>query len=188
MENLRTILSAIHPFAEHEWETIAQKFHKKNISKNEILVSNGQIDDYLYFIEKGMLRAWLDQDDRELTFEFHFENSIYSSYTSFLTRTPSLYYVQAITDMIVWRIHYDDLQFLYEHITAVQIIGRKAAEMLYNEKSKREIALLSKTPEELYLDLFKEQPELIKQIPLKYIASYIGITPQALSRIRKRIY
>ena len=68
------------------------------------------------------------------------------------------------------------------------LIGRIASEILYIEKSNRELSLLSKTAEERYLDLFNEQPELIQNIPLKHIASYIGITPQALSRIRKRIY
>lgn len=67
------------------------------------------------------------------------------------------------------------------------MIGRVAAEILYMEKSKRELSLLSMTAEQRYLNLFSEQQELIRLIPLKYIASYIGITPQALSRIRRRI-
>lgn len=66
-------------------------------------------------------------------------------------------------------------------------IGRKASEELFLKKSQRELSLLSETAEQRYLNLFTEQPELIKEIPLKYIASYIGITQQALSRIRKRI-
>ena len=134
------------------------------------------------------MRAWLDHGEKEITFDFHFENSIYSSYTSFLTRKPSGFHVQAITGMVLWKIHYDDLQLVYEQTDTGQIIGRKSAEMLFKDKSKREIDLLSKSPRQLYLDLFTEQPELISQIPLKYIASYIGVTPQALSRIRKRIY
>jgi DNA-binding MarR family transcriptional regulator len=67
------------------------------------------------------------------------------------------------------------------------LFGRLAAESLFLEKSKRELSLLTNTPEQRYLNLFTEHPELIRKIPLKYIASYIGVTPQALSRIRKRI-
>ena len=188
MNNLKEILSAIHPLTQSEWEILEHKFHRQDLTKNEIIVSKGQTENYLYFIEKGILRAWVDKGEKEITFDFHFENSIYSSYTSFLTRTPSEYNVQAITNMVIWKIQYDELQKLYKQIITWQIIGRRAAELLYNEKSKREIALLSRSPEQLYLEIFSEKPALIRQIPLKYIASYIGITPQALSRIRKRIY
>jgi CRP-like cAMP-binding protein len=185
---LKEILSAIYPLTQSEWNIVEHKFRREDVAKNEIIVLKGQTENYLYFIEKGILRTWMDKGEKQLTFDFHFENSIYSSYTSFLTRSPSEYNVQAITNMVIWKIHYDELQTIYEQTSTGQIIGRKAAEMLFMEKSKREIALLSKSPEQLYLDLFTEQPELIRQIPLKYIASYIGVTPQALSRIRKRIY
>lgn len=187
MNNLKEILSSIHPLTQNEWEFVASKFHRQEVAKDEIIVAKGQVEDHLYFIEKGILRAWLEKGEKGFTFEFHFENSIYSSYTSFLTRTPSAYHVQAITVMVIWKIHYDDLQLFYEQSKAGQIIGRKAAELQYIGASRREIALLSRSAEELYLDLFSEQPELVREIPLKYIASYIGITPQALSRIRKRI-
>lgn len=188
MKVLKEILSAHYPLPERDWEMLECKFFRQDIARNQIIVSKGQIENYLYFIEKGILRAWLDKGEKEITFDFHFENSIYSSYTSFLTRQPSEFHVQAITNMVLWKIHYDDLQLVYELTDTGQIIGRKSAEMLFKEKSRREIALLSRSPEQLYLDLFTEQPELISHIPLKYIASYIGVTPQALSRIRKRIY
>lgn len=74
-----------------------------------------------------------------------------------------------------------------EHGHSPIAIGRKSAESLFLIKSRRELSLLNKTAEERYLDLFSQRPELIRHIPLKHIASYIGVTPQALSRIRKRI-
>ena len=67
------------------------------------------------------------------------------------------------------------------------MIGRRASEELFLKKSKRELSLLRDSAEERYLNLFEERPELLREIPLKYIASYIGVTPQALSRIRRRI-
>src|SRR5690349_9556711 len=102
MNSLREILSAIQPLTQREWTIIESKFHKENLGKNKIIVSKGQVENYLYFIEKGLLRAWVQKGEKEITFEFHFENSLYNSYTSFLTRTPSEYYVQAITDMTIW--------------------------------------------------------------------------------------
>lgn len=89
--------------------------------------------------------------------------------------------------MVVWQIHHDDLQKIYKKSSVGNLIGRLMIEYLYVEKLKREFSFLSETAEERYLKLLKEQPELFQAVPLKYIASYMGITPQALSRIRKRI-
>ena len=87
----------------------------------------------------------------------------------------------------MWRLTYDDLQSIYTETMIGNLIGRKAAEQLYLLIKQRELSFLNKTAKQRYLDLFEGRPELIKLIPLKYIASYIGITPQALSRIRKEI-
>ena len=95
--------------------------------------------------------------------------------------------MEALTDMVVWRVHYDDLQMLYKTYSVGNLIGRLTVEKLYVEKLNREFSLLSETAEERYLKIMKEQPDLFQRLPLKHIASYMGITPQALSRIRKRI-
>jgi len=83
---------------------------------------------------------------------------------------------------------YDGLQTVYRETKIGNSIGRWAAEDQFLKKTERELSLLNDTAEQRYLRLFSEQPKLIEKIPLKYIASYIGITPQALSRIRRRIY
>ena len=87
----------------------------------------------------------------------------------------------------MWSVSFNDLQLIYAETNIGNTIGRLASEDLFVKKSKREVSLLNLSAEERYLNLFKEQPHLLIHIPLKYIASYIGITPQALSRIRKRI-
>ncbi|WP_349666066.1 hypothetical protein [Polaribacter sp. Z014] len=87
----------------------------------------------------------------------------------------------------MWKISNKDLQEAYQKTSSGNIIGRKMAENMFLIKSKRELSFLSKTAEERFLDLFSDRPELFQQIPLKHIASYMGVTPQALSRIRKRI-
>ena len=82
---------------------------------------------------------------------------------------------------------YADLQEVYTKTRIGNLIGRLSSERLFLIKSKREQSLLNESAEQRYLNLFTERPNLIQKIPLKYIASYIGVTPQALSRIRKRI-
>lgn len=184
---IRYTLETIHPLSESEWKFIEPLFKRKQYSKNEHILSVGEVEKYLYFIEKGVLRSYVDRNESEVTLEFSFEETIFSAYDSFLLQTNSLINVQAITPTVIWRIHYNELQTIYNKFPIGNLIGRVATEKIYLEKSNRELSLLTKTAEELYLDLLSQQPELIREIPLKYIASFIGITPQALSRIRRRI-
>ena len=87
----------------------------------------------------------------------------------------------------IWRISHRKLNELFDQTSEGNSIGRQIAEQFFIGKQKRELSLLTQSAEERYYSLFTHQPQLIKEIPLKYIASYIGITPQALSRIRARI-
>ena len=93
----------------------------------------------------------------------------------------------ALTDCRLYSISHENLQELYEKCEITKKLGRLATEFLLSKKVKREIHLLTKTPLERYEDLLREQPKYIQHIPLKYLASYIGVVPETLSRIRKRI-
>lgn len=138
-------------------------------------------------METGIVRFYIPDDENELTFNFCFDKEFTCAYDSFLTQTPSNYELQALTDTVVWQISYEDLQTVYAKTKVGNYLGRFAAEKLFLAKSKREISLLKYTAKQRYLQLFKEQPRVLKHIPLKYIASYIGVTPQGLSRIRRQI-
>ena len=159
----------------------------RQFPKKKILLRAGDVENYLSYIEKGLVRCYIPKVENELTFGFGFKGSFISAYDSFLTQTPSSYVVETITDSVLWRLTYHDLQMVYSESRIGNLIGRKASEELFLIKSRRELSLLNSSAEERYLNLFDERPELIREIPLKYIASYIGVTPQALSRIRKRI-
>ena len=107
--------------------------------------------------------------------------------SSFITKTPSVCFIETLADTRVWRIGYDDLQKIYANTKTGDRFGRLMMEQLYIRKAQRERSFLTQTAEERYLDLLLTAPHILQQIPLKHIASYLGITPQALSRIRKRI-
>ncbi|MGM0580882.1 MAG: Crp/Fnr family transcriptional regulator [Bacteroidota bacterium] len=170
-----------------DWEVFSSKLIRTSFPKKYIILKPGQTENYLSFIEEGIIRFYIPKVEKDLTFDFAFENSFVSGYSSFLTQTPANYQIETLTDTVLWRLTYDDLQIIYKETKIGNLIGRKAGEELFLKKTKRELSLLNDSAEKRYLKLFSEQAELIKQIPLKYIASYIGITPQALSRIRKRI-
>ena len=163
---------------------------KQEKHKKTTFLKTGEIENYISFIEKGIVRLFIPtkDDEKEITFGFSFKYEFISAYDSFLTQKPSTYQLETLNETTLWSINYEDLQKVYKNTKMGNFIGRFSSEKLFLIKSAREQSLLFETAETRYLNLFKERPKLIKQIPLKYIASYIGITPQALSRIRKRIY
>ncbi len=187
MREVKKYIDNISPINHSDWDFFSSKLQKEELKKNTILVKMGNVENYLSFISKGIVRFYIPKEENELTFGFSFKNEFVTAYDSFITQKPSLYQIETLTDTILWRISFLDLEEVYKKTEIGNLIGRKMAENMFLIKSKREISLLNKTAEERYLDLFKERPNLLKQIPLKYISSYIGVTPQALSRIRKRI-
>ncbi|MEX1192460.1 MAG: Crp/Fnr family transcriptional regulator [Brumimicrobium sp.] len=170
-----------------DWELFSSKLSREDFPKKHLLLRNGQTENYLSFIETGIIRFYIPKEENDLTFAFAFNNGFVSGYDSFITRNPSSYQIETLTKTTLWRISNKNLQSIYYETEIGNVIGRMASEDLFLKKSKRELSLLNNTAQQRYLNLFNEQPKLIKEIPLKYIASYIGITPQALSRIRKRI-
>jgi len=187
MEKIKEYFQQTVAITDKDWQLFSSKLTKQIFLKKTLLLHKGEIENYLSFIEKGIIRYYLPGDENELTFSFAFENSFTSAYDSFLTRSPSVYSVETLSNTILWRISFEDLQTIYQETDIGNTIGRKASEDLFIRKSRRELSLLTQSAEQRYLSLFTEQPHLLQLIPLKYIASYIGITPQALSRIRKRI-
>ncbi len=168
------------------------KFERIEIPKKTIILNHGETEDYLYFISEGIVRFFVHkmhptEPPKEITFSFIVKNMFCSAYDSFITRKPCHYNIETLKDTIIYRIHHRDLQDLYKTTEIGNYIGRISAEGLYVRKAQREMSLLMYSAEERYLNLMKTYPEFILQIPLKYIASYLGITPQALSRIRKKI-
>ncbi|GAL86721.1 cAMP-binding protein [Sporocytophaga myxococcoides] len=187
MDLIRNLFEKSVTLSDEDWEIFSSKLLRQEFAPKAVLLETGHTENYLSFIEKGIVRFYIPKEDNDLTFSFSFHNGFVSAYDSFLSRKPSGYKVETITETILWRLTYQDLQIIYSETEAGNKIGRFASEDLFQKKAKRELSFLNESPEERYLKLFTEQPHLIQQIPLKYIASYIGITPQALSRIRKRI-
>jgi len=187
MGYLREYYERIIKLQESEWKFIAAHFDKKVFDKNEIITKQGETENYLSFIESGIVRFYIPDDENELTFNFSFSKEFICAYDSFLTRTPSEYELQTLTETIAWQISYNDLQKVYAQTQVGNYLGRFTSEKLFLAKSKRELSLLKYNAKERYMRLFNEQPNILKFIPMKYIASYIGITPQGLSRIRRQI-
>lgn len=187
MEEVKKFIDTIYPMNPSDWDFFTSKLNKESVPKNTTLLKVGAVENHLSFIAEGVVRLYIPEEEQDITFGFVFENEFVTAYDSFITRTPSEYQIETLTNASFWRISFTDLHEVYEKTESGNIIGRRMAENMFLIKSKRELSFLRKTAEERYLDLFSDRPKLIRQIPLKYIASYIGVTPQALSRIRQRI-
>ena len=189
LQQIKAYLDQIATISKSDWDFFTSKLHRRVIQKKTIFLKLNEIENYISFIEYGVVRLYIPKEnpEKEITFGFSFKDQFISAYDSFLTQRPSAYQLQALTETTLLSISYNDLQAVYKTTQIGNLIGRLTAERLFLIKSKREQNLLNLTAEERYLKLFKERPELLKVIPLKYISSYIGVTAQALSRIRKRI-
>ena len=188
MDKIKEYFESLVVMNDTDWEVFSAKLVKREFPKKSLILEIGKTEQYLSFIEKGIVRFNIPKLDYDFTFGFAFENSFVSGYDSFLTKQPSSYHLEAITDCILWRISFEDLHAVYQTTTVGNLIGRKAVEDIFLKKMKRELTLLEDSAKTRYINLMREQPELIRNIPLKYLASYIGIRPQSLSRIRKEIY
>jgi CRP-like cAMP-binding protein len=187
MDSIKRYLTQKLEITTQEWSIFSSLITKKELNKSTIFLSKNEIEKHLSFVEVGTIRFYVPYEETDLTFAFIFENDFVCAYDSFLTQKPCMYNAETLTKTTLWQLSYDNLKKLYTQLPKSNVFGRLLTEEIYLKKAQRELSLLTKSPEERYLELFNSRPQLIKTIPLKYIATYIGITPQALSRIRKRI-
>ena len=160
-----------------------QYFERILISKGTFLVKEGEIERY------GILRCWLlNHKGEEQIFWFCKEGTFSMSNISFTLQTKSAFNVQTIVDSVIYRIDKKQENELYTAIPKVKTVFEDLNAILLNKLLKRNIDLIKYSPEQYYLQMIEEYGITLNYIPLKDIASYLGITPQALSRIRKRIF
>lgn len=159
----------------------------KHYKKGSQLAQEGMTNSTVCFIEKGAVLIYNTVDGRKNVYNFFFENEFTGDYESFLTRKPAKYSMEAIEDTIAYNLHYNDMQRMYDKHLEFNKVGRFVAEAQFLRLTQRNTSLLSEKPEERYLNLITEKPQVLQRVPQYYVASYLGITPEALSRVRKRI-
>jgi CRP-like cAMP-binding protein len=169
------------------WEDLLGKLVYKELAKKEKFVKEGSICKAVAFVVKGATRYYYTIEGEEVTTFFTFENSWISSYKSFIEQKPSMVTVEAMEDSALWILSYTDLQALYRKYHAIERFGRMIGEFLYCCMDDRSYGLLLKSPEQRYLHSLQENSQYFERVPQRYIASYLGIAPESLSRIRKRV-
>ncbi|PSL47517.1 CRP-like cAMP-binding protein [Chitinophaga niastensis] len=167
-------------------ESVQQKFVFRTVAADTILLKKGQVCGELAINLHGAFRLFaLDESGKDTTTWLAFEDTLVIEPASFLTRQPSRYYIQALEKSEMAIIKHEDLQQLYTAIPGFQAFGRKLMEEVLVGIMCRATSLLLDTPQQRY-DRLLESPMYMQRVPLKYLASFIGITPTSLSRLRGR--
>lgn len=178
-----------HPlFQLADYELILEAHHKISAPKGTFLLKKDQVANDYYILEDGLVRTYLyDYEGHEITTSFSCNQEVVIEVASIFQRIPTQEYIQCITDCQLWKISYNDFQELFHKIPAMREWGRAwMAFELYLSK-KRATEMITESAKSRYLKLMEEKPQVLQQAPLKYIASYLGITDTSLSRIRKEI-
>ncbi|MFD1874841.1 Crp/Fnr family transcriptional regulator [Hymenobacter bucti] len=167
-----------------EWAFLASQLGKKILAKNELWLPAGQVGRHLAFLETGVLRSFLRTDKGEINNAFFLAGSMAGAFTSFLTQAPSAWAVQALAPTRLVTISYDLFQTLYARHPCWLRWGHQVLEAQFLHKCRRETAFMRASAAEHYQALRQLYPTLEQQVAQYHIASYLGITPETLSRIR----
>ena len=186
-DSLEKYISNYIDFTPKEYFTIRSYFKSKTLKRREILHDTNFVCYNVYFIESGIIRYYQMEDGEEVTGQFFFEGGWYTDLDSFLSNSYSRQTAQAIESTSLLYISKQDLEKLYKEIPQFERLGRLIAEQAFIGLRKKTDNLTLLDAKERYLNLLKHRPKVIRRIPQYYIASYLGIKPQSLSRIRKDV-
>lgn len=178
-----------HPLlTEEDLTAISDRHVEVTFGKGDFFLSRGERSGSYMILESGLMRSFVyDYDGNEITTNFFSNHEVVIEVLSLFKHTPSEEYIQALTDCVCWKIDLERFEVLYQSIQGLNEWGRAwMSEQLFQSK-QRSVEMITQTATKRYLKLIKEKPQVIRQAPLKQIATYLGITDTSLSRIRKEL-
>lgn len=169
-----------------EWEKFSHLLKRQEIPAKTTLLQEGKIARTMFFIEKGCLRTWVNNEGKEITTQFFFEGDSVSSIESFRTNQPSLYSIESLEPCILQTISQKDFQNIIENTPELKTQLEDHLFKRFVQSQQLLYSFLKNNPKQRYEELIEQHPHIIQRIPQHYIASYLGITSVSLSRIRNR--
>ncbi|MEQ1678666.1 MAG: Crp/Fnr family transcriptional regulator [Chitinophagaceae bacterium] len=186
LESLLERLNAMHKMEEPLIERIRELTHLVTYPKKAYLLRDGQVCDKACMVVKGLARAYYINEDRDITSRFMDEGFIITSWISYYHQQPGDEFIEAIEDTTLACIRYSDIQQLYKEYPLFNIVGRKQTEYSLYTSELRTRMLRKHTAEEKYAFFLNQHPDLMNRVPLKHIATYLGMNEETLSRIRSK--
>jgi CRP-like cAMP-binding protein len=178
------------PLDNKKWDDYINCFKRIRVPAKTVLLNEGEISKKLFLIEKGCIRVWFNNNGKDITFQFFFENNVVASVESFRKNIPSPVTIESIEPSIVWYIHKKDMDRIMEEIKDTPRLRDMFINAIFErtfDYMKHFFSSIKDTPQQRYLNLIKEKPQIIKRVPQHYIASYLGITTVHLSRIKSKL-
>lgn len=186
MENIISFLNSIFPLSRGVQQYLSSCLLSKDFNKKQLLLKRGSIAKEIYFIESGFVRSFYMSREKEITAWFMKEGDVVISVESFFRQVASQESIQAIEDTTVVYISYSDLMYMYNHFPEFNFIGRVLTEKYYMLSEQRLHSIRMQQAGERYQYLLNHHPEIIQRAPATYIASYLGITLETLSRVKSK--
>jgi len=176
-----------HPLLNNDELKIIFGAHTKStFEKGEMMLKEGDTANSYFILQSGLMRSFVrDFNGNNITTDFFVANEIVIEVSSLFQRKPTQENIKALIDCVCWKIDYDDFQKLFHSISGFSEWGRAWMAQSLFESKRRAVSMITDSATERYQKLLKEKPLVLKNAPLKYIASYLGITDSSLSRIRK---
>jgi CRP-like cAMP-binding protein len=189
LAHLKLAVTSLTGMSESAFDLSLSYWEKKQYRKGEFYNEYKNVCKHMGFVLDGVFRAYYVSGDsaEEKNVFFFSQNQVVVSYKSFVTQTPCNYYTESMTDSTILYIHYNQLMKLYGESHEWEKFGRTVAEKAFDIAMTRAESFLFLSPEQRYLNLIKEHPQIFNNVPLYHIASYLDIKGPSLSRIRKRM-
>ena len=180
-------VNRIYPLSDELKSSLLKHYEIEDYPKKTILLKAGQTCNHIYFVISGLLRSYYLKDDEEICSRFMHEQHIALSVNSFYTRKPGYEFIETIEDCTLARIHYNDLQKIYKEHLEFNYIARVWTEHYCSMSEERLYLLRKQHAKDRYLWFIENYNDLAQRLPLKYVASYLGMNLETLSRIRKQL-
>lgn len=185
-QQLFAYIQAVLPMERHICEQIVQSFSFKEVSKNEFYLTEGHVSNEYCFLLEGFMRSYThDVDGNEVTTGFFASQQVVIDIASFFKRIPAQENIQTLSPCKVLYVNFEQIQFLFHSIPQFREFGRTVLVNFNVQLRQRMLSMIQQTAEQRYASLLKNNGTIFQNAPLKYIASYLGLTDTSLSRIRK---
>jgi CRP-like cAMP-binding protein len=185
-ENLLQYFSKFIQLTQLDKEGIEQNFKPIKLKRKDFLLKEGMVCDFIAFLNSGVIRHYHIKDGNEITCDITLHNNFITDFKSLTQNIPSNYYFQILKDTELFLIKKSDLFGLYSDNRNIESFGRIMAEQVAQRTIEIAMSLSSEKPEERVEKLIKQRPDLFQEVPQRYLANLIGISPESLSRIRAR--